>query len=100
MSFQGVSLREYRCDCGRLLFRGLLFVSFIEIKCKRCSAIAEFKGLDVSDDGYTEYDLLLERKGVSILTHEARLRFWKSSSSPDVRCINDPTAPNTIEGGI
>lgn len=31
-------LKEYRCPCGKLLFKGLILVSVIEIKCKRCGA--------------------------------------------------------------
>ena len=32
-------LNEYRCDCGKLLFKGVLSVCRVEIKCKRCGAI-------------------------------------------------------------
>ncbi len=32
-------LPEYRCTCGKLLFKGVLFFSSIEIKCKRCGEI-------------------------------------------------------------
>lgn len=30
---------EYRCSCGQLFFKGFLFDSFIEIKCKRCKKL-------------------------------------------------------------
>ncbi len=36
-------LVEYRCRCGRLLLKGFLFISFIEIKCKRCGTICVFQ---------------------------------------------------------
>ncbi len=36
-------LAEYRCRCGKLLLKGFLFVSFIEIKCKRCGTICVFQ---------------------------------------------------------
>lgn len=29
-------LIDYRCKCGKLLFKGLLFSSVVEVKCKRC----------------------------------------------------------------
>ena len=37
-------LSEYRCDCGKLLFKGALLVSLVEVKCKRCGRISTFKG--------------------------------------------------------
>jgi DNA-directed RNA polymerase subunit RPC12/RpoP len=30
---------EYRCECGRLLFKGTLETGKIEIKCKKCGSI-------------------------------------------------------------
>lgn len=38
-----VILNEYRCACGKLLFRGLLLLSIVEVKCKRCGAVKQFK---------------------------------------------------------
>jgi phage FluMu protein Com len=35
--------KEYRCDCGKLLFKGSLAVATIEIKCKRCEKINLFE---------------------------------------------------------
>lgn len=32
-------LNEYRCKCGRLLFKGALLTCKLEIKCKRCGGI-------------------------------------------------------------
>lgn len=32
-------LNDYRCDCGKLLFKGLLLSCKLEIKCKRCGTI-------------------------------------------------------------
>ena len=61
MSSQGVLLREFRCNCGRLLFRGLLFVSFVEIKCKKCGNVSVFKAMDISTDEHTGYGLSVER---------------------------------------
>jgi phage FluMu protein Com len=36
------TLKEYRCSCGKLLFKGLLGTSIVEIKCKRCNNISSF----------------------------------------------------------
>ena len=38
----GSELQKYRCSCGKLLFKGKLFLSMVEIKCKRCGIIARF----------------------------------------------------------
>lgn len=38
-------LKEFRCqDCSKLLFKGILVESEIEIKCKRCGKINTFAG--------------------------------------------------------
>jgi len=34
-----INLDDYRCDCGRLLFKGELLKCKIEIKCKKCGTI-------------------------------------------------------------
>lgn len=39
-------LSEYRCTCGKLLFKGVLFLSAIEIKCKRCGEIRRIHTAD------------------------------------------------------
>lgn len=36
-------LKEYRCACGKLLFRGLIHISTVEIKCKRCGETRVFR---------------------------------------------------------
>lgn len=36
-------LTEYRCVCGKLLFKGFIPASVVEIKCKRCGKTKTFK---------------------------------------------------------
>jgi len=36
-------LKEYRCACGKLLFKGFLANAVIEIKCKRCEKVNLFE---------------------------------------------------------
>jgi phage FluMu protein Com len=44
------TLKEYRCSCGKLLFKGSLDVpSFVEIKCKRCDKITSFGKMEKED---------------------------------------------------
>jgi phage FluMu protein Com len=38
------TLKEYRCGCGKLLFKGSLFSGTVEIKCRHCRDIASFLG--------------------------------------------------------
>jgi phage FluMu protein Com len=33
------NLKEYRCSCNKLLFKGVLIDCKIEIKCRRCGGI-------------------------------------------------------------
>ena len=37
--------QEYRCDRGKLLFKGQLQVGNIEIKCRRCCEIKLFEAI-------------------------------------------------------
>ncbi|MDP3962886.1 MAG: hypothetical protein Q8Q39_00085 [bacterium] len=42
--------REYRCkQCGKLLFKGILVESEIEVKCRGCHEISVFKGENASE---------------------------------------------------
>lgn len=36
------SFSEYRCRCGKLLFKGIIILSTIEVKCKRCGNTETF----------------------------------------------------------
>lgn len=40
---ENLRLKEYRCTCGKLLFKGFLADAVIEIKCKRCEKVSLFK---------------------------------------------------------
>jgi phage FluMu protein Com len=44
------ALSEYRCKCGKLLFKGLLLSGILELKCKRCHDIKKFTFYNVSKD--------------------------------------------------
>jgi len=35
---------EYRCPCGKLLFKGVLFDAHVEIKCKGCNKMITIDG--------------------------------------------------------
>lgn len=46
---QQQSLQEYRCMCGKLLFKGSIVHEIVEIKCKHCRKISAFGGAGASD---------------------------------------------------
>lgn len=55
--------KEHRClFCGKLLFKGILFRSRVEIKCLRCGKVIFFRGLN-DFDGKNRYMLLTDTKG-------------------------------------
>lgn len=38
--------QEYRCECGKLLFKGVLVDSEVEVKCKGCKKLVTLKGME------------------------------------------------------
>lgn len=54
-------LKEFRCPCGKLLFKGNLLGSVVEIKCKKCGRVqlfphnaqASYAGFNSSQDNKT-----------------------------------------------
>lgn len=59
---------EYRCVCGKLLFKGVAITTPLQIKCRRCGALVPF-GPEGSEDATARYGLLVDDdfaiKGVS-----------------------------------
>lgn len=43
--------QEWRCDCGRLLFKGAFLVGIIEVKCARCKRIVYLQEFDTFTTG-------------------------------------------------
>jgi PAS domain S-box-containing protein len=58
-----INLEEYRCPCGKLLFKGIVLKSFVEIKCKRCGEIISFGDLLKSEAPFSFF-MSVDRKGV------------------------------------
>ncbi|KKU85772.1 MAG: hypothetical protein UY16_C0069G0006 [Candidatus Gottesmanbacteria bacterium GW2011_GWA2_47_9] len=56
-------LTEYRCACGKLLFKGLILVSVVEIKCKRCGVVKVF---DTIHGRPLLFTFILDTKGVIV----------------------------------
>lgn len=43
-------LLEYRCTCGRLLFKGVVRIAPIQIKCRRCGCVQTFGSAEGGED--------------------------------------------------
>jgi len=56
-------LNEQRCQCGKLLLKGLFFDGALEIKCKKCGTINRIGSIKLADDD-THYMLIRNSKGV------------------------------------
>ncbi|HUO55865.1 MAG TPA: hypothetical protein VMU27_00285, partial [Candidatus Paceibacterota bacterium] len=41
-------LGEYRCSCGKLLFKGTLSAGVVEVKCRRCGSTKQFEQFDAN----------------------------------------------------
>lgn len=57
-------MQEYRCQCGKLLFKGLMLVSLIEIKCLRCGTIQLINGMSSNFLGEDKYAFLYNEEGI------------------------------------
>jgi PAS domain S-box-containing protein len=55
-------LHSFNCTCGKLLFKGLLSDSTIQIKCKKCGQLMSFQGYNDHDES-DMYSLMLDRSG-------------------------------------
>lgn len=61
------TLAEYRCRCGRLLFKGMLYLSIIELKCKKCGTITLFYEFDhMLDPAAGGYVFLVDETGLIV----------------------------------
>jgi PAS domain S-box-containing protein len=54
--------QEIRCDCGKLLLKGMIFDGTLEIKCKRCNRIRELSKNNYIIDN-EHYLMLIDDKG-------------------------------------
>ncbi len=62
------SLKEYRCTCGKLLFKGHIVLSVIEIKCKRCGTVCLVREPTTGFIGLSLFAVLIDGNGTIIST--------------------------------
>jgi phage FluMu protein Com len=67
-----IPLTEYRCTCGKMLFKGVLLSSWVEIKCKRCSSLLVF-GVESSFEEIEQYSVLVDEEGKIVEVSPAAL---------------------------
>lgn len=53
-------LIEHRCSCGKLLFKGLLLSSAVEIKCRHCNKITLIGGAGHNVEDENQYSMLFD----------------------------------------
>lgn len=86
-------LIEYRCQCGKLLCKGKLFLSEIEIKCKRCGRLTAFDGQLPSHIPH----MFLVRDGEELPDKLTRLKMYNGSNVAGFRIyIFDKTNENLL----
>ena len=63
---QNTILKEQRCECGKLLFKGIFLQANLEIKCKRCGKINQI-GVIKDQENNDSYLLVVDEFGA--ITH-------------------------------
>lgn len=56
-------LEEFRCDCGKLLLKGIFLGGTLEVKCSRCGSMNRIGTLK-SLSGSTNYILIINNRGI------------------------------------
>lgn len=55
-------LNDHRCQCGKLLLRGIFLDGALEVKCRRCGEINKIGRLNLTGDD-VHYLLIIDDKG-------------------------------------
>lgn len=65
-SSEDQNLAEYRCPtCQKLLFKGLLLICVVQIKCKKCGHVALYSAVSEPQDENTS-TLLIDQTGIIV----------------------------------
>ncbi len=57
-------LKEYRCTCGKLLFKGKLLLSTVEVKCRHCRTINTYH--EEYHEGKVSFVIFLNNNGIVV----------------------------------
>lgn len=61
---------DFRCACGKLLFRGLILTGEVEVKCRFCKETRVIHGLTGALADSHRYVLFVDREGLIVRTGE------------------------------
>ncbi|MEK7627919.1 MAG: hypothetical protein AAB421_00665 [Patescibacteria group bacterium] len=83
-------LNDYRCSCGKLLFRGMVLTGSIEIKCRYCKRVETVDGLMEKGSDPDRYTLIIGREGeIYNSTQEASRALGYLHSELSARRVQD-----------
>jgi PAS domain-containing protein len=54
---------DYRCSCGKLLFKGLLITGGLEVKCRFCKQIQTIQCIGSKDKNKDQYIIVTDQSG-------------------------------------
>jgi PAS domain S-box-containing protein len=75
--------QEFRCNCGKLLGKGMIIDGNVAIKCRRCGVIYDIKGLNsfINDgEGANRYGLILNGEGKIVNANNSAIAMLGYSS--------------------
>jgi PAS domain S-box-containing protein len=93
-----LSLNQFRCKCGKLLLKELVFNGTLEIKCKRCGTINRIENSKHKVDK-NQYLLILNKDGIIINSNDTAskvLGYEKEELSGNKLTFINPTFPEEI----
>jgi PAS domain S-box-containing protein len=62
---EALFLNEHRCQCGKLLLKGVFFDGILEIKCRKCGTMNKIGYIKQKDDA-THYLLIINSRGIIV----------------------------------
>jgi PAS domain S-box-containing protein len=93
---EDVSYGEWRCDCGRLLFKGVLMVGVMETKCSRCKRMVYIQQFESVTTSEPSLFMLLSLDGeIMAVSNSVREVFGYSRESTIGKCLADFLNSNT-----
>ncbi len=95
---KSLSLNEYRCQCGKLLLKGIFFDGILEIKCKRCGKVNRIGKIKHKTDN-SHYLLILNEEGIIINSNDIAsltLGYKKEELIGSNLSLINPTFPKEI----
>lgn len=77
-------LKEYRCQCGKLLFKGYLLMSLVEVKCKSCGRLRSFHGIQEESATQPDRYVLMLDKNANIMNASFNAQYLVGYDQPEL----------------